>query len=41
VLATNRDLVEDAVRLVETLGARPATPGEVRALLALPAPRLR
>ena len=37
VLATNRELVEDAVRLVETLGARPATPNEARELLGLPA----
>ena len=37
VLATNRELVEDAVHLVETLGARPASPSEARELLGLPA----
>lgn len=35
VLATNRDLVEDGVRLVETLGHKPATPAEARAILGL------
>ncbi len=35
VLATNEQLVEDGVRLVETLGARPATPDEARAILGL------
>ena len=35
VLATNAELVEDAIRLVETLGAKPATPAEARALLGL------
>lgn len=38
VLATNAQLVEDAVRLVETLGQRPATPDEARDTLGL-APR--
>ena len=37
VFGTNRELVEDAVHLVETLGARPATPSEARELLGLPA----
>jgi uncharacterized protein (DUF849 family) len=35
VLATNRDLVEDGVRLVETLGHRPATSAEARDILGL------
>lgn len=35
VLATNAQLVEDAVTLVETLGAKPATPAQARALLGL------
>lgn len=35
VLASNADLVEDAVRLVETLGQRPATVPEARSLLGL------
>lgn len=38
VLASNADLVEDAVRLVETLGHRAATPAEARALLGIPIP---
>lgn len=35
VLATNAQLVEDGVNLVETLGARPATPDEARGILGL------
>lgn len=35
VLATNAQLVEDAVKLIETLGTRVATPAEARALLGL------
>ncbi len=35
VLATNRDLVEDGVRLVEALGHRPATPAQARDILGL------
>jgi uncharacterized protein (DUF849 family) len=38
ILATNRELVEDAVRLVETLGERPATPDEARVILGLTSP---
>ncbi|MCC6303973.1 MAG: 3-keto-5-aminohexanoate cleavage protein [Rhodobacteraceae bacterium] len=42
VLATNADLVADAVTLVRTLGQRPATPEEARAILGLaPAPAER
>jgi uncharacterized protein (DUF849 family) len=37
VLARNAELVEDAVRLVETLGHRPATPAEARDLLGIAA----
>ena len=37
VLATNAELVADAARMVETLGARVATAGEARALLGLAA----
>lgn len=40
VLATNADLVEDAARLVQTLGAKVATVDEARTLLALQASRL-
>jgi uncharacterized protein (DUF849 family) len=36
VLASNADLVADAVRLIEALGHRPATPDEARAILGLP-----
>jgi uncharacterized protein (DUF849 family) len=35
VLARNAELVEDAVRLVEALGNRPASPSEARALLGI------
>lgn len=35
VLASNADLVADAVTLVRTLGRRPATPDEARAILGL------
>jgi uncharacterized protein (DUF849 family) len=35
VLASNADLVTDAVRLVDTLGHHPATPDEARAILGL------
>ncbi len=35
VLATNAELVEDAVRLVETLGGCPAQPDEAREILGL------
>lgn len=35
VLARNAELVEDAVRLVETLGHRPATPTEARVILGI------
>lgn len=39
VLATNAQLVEDGVRVVETLGATVATPQEARTILGLPATR--
>jgi uncharacterized protein (DUF849 family) len=35
VLASNADLVTDAVRLIETLGHRPATPDEARNILGI------
>jgi uncharacterized protein (DUF849 family) len=38
VLATNLQLVERAVRLIEELDMEPATPGEARQMLGLPAP---
>lgn len=37
VLATNGQLVEDAVQLVKALGETPATPAQARELLGLPA----
>ncbi len=41
VLARNAELVEDAVKLVETLGQRPATSAEARDILGLAGPQLR
>jgi 3-keto-5-aminohexanoate cleavage enzyme len=38
VSATNLQLVERAVRLIEELDMEPATPGEARQMLGLPAP---
>jgi uncharacterized protein (DUF849 family) len=35
VLATNAELVEDAVRIVEALGHKPATSAEARGILGL------